>query len=117
MAAALVDGTLEVHDFQSIISTNGGDKSQANDEDSHSDDDDEDDTILSSTHLHTQLIPNTAKPAADKNNSESKYAVKKASCRAVQFSNHNGHRLYTGGSAGALDKRNNKAGSVRRHQA
>ena len=81
-----------VHDFQSIISQN--DQKPKSDDDS----DDEDDTILSSTEVHTQLIPNESY-TADNKNSE---AFKKASCRTVKFSNTNGNRLYTGGSAGDL---------------
>jgi WD40 repeat protein len=93
VAAALVDGTVEVHDFSPILE----DTNKNDDDDDVSDE--EDDTILSSTAIHTQLIPNNKK-----NNTTSGEEFKKASCRAVLFSHHNTseQRLYTGGSAGDL---------------
>jgi hypothetical protein len=79
---------IAVHDFQSLLSSD--DKTNASDEDAE----DEDDTILSSTAIHTQLIPNIKSVAEN--------AFKKASCRAVHFSNNKGQHVYTGGSAGDL---------------
>ena len=72
VAAALVDGTLEVHDFSPSTPSE--------------DEEDENDTILSSIPVHTQLLPGREGP-------------KQASCRAVQFSK-DGAKIYTGGSAG-----------------
>lgn len=77
MAAALVDGTVEVHNF---TPNQGG---------TGDDDDSESDTIVSSISVHTQLVPGKDK----------KQHV--ASCRAVRWS-LDGTRLYTGGSAGDI---------------
>ncbi|CAB9531269.1 WD repeat-containing protein 55 [Seminavis robusta] len=91
VAAALVDGTLEVHDFEALLSCQDA-KPKADQDD----DDDEDDTILSSTAVHTQNIP-----VPNRNgDSTTNVATKNASCRTVLFSNNQGHRLFTGGSAG-----------------
>jgi hypothetical protein len=96
VAAALVDGTIEVHDFGAQQAADGGSapaaaaaaKTQQNfcphDAD---DDEDEDDTIVSSTAVHTQLLPTREGGA------------KPASCRAVLFA-ADGTALWTGGSAG-----------------
>ena len=100
VAAALVDGTLEVHDFKPLLE----DKESSPPDDSE---DDEDDTILSSTPVHTQLLPNYITAGKDKDgdsdssNTKTKTKTKVASCRAVQFS-HDHNYLYTGGSAGDL---------------
>ena len=79
LAAALVDGTLEVHDIR-------------REEGSGDEEEDEPDSILSSLTLHAQMIPNKG---SDKDTS------KQASCRTVKFST-DGERIYTGGSAGDL---------------
>jgi len=76
MAAALVDGTVEMHDFSP---TNGEEQS---------DDDSENDTIVSSIPVHTQILP------VQKDGKHHK-----ASCRTVLWS-ADGTRLYTAGSAG-----------------
>jgi WD repeat-containing protein 55 len=76
LAAALVDGTMEVHDIRR--------------EEHGDDEDDEPDSILSSLTLHAQTVP-------DKGSVKSKHA----SCRAIKFST-DGERIYTGGSAGDL---------------
>jgi WD40 repeat protein len=98
VAAALVDGTVEVHDFdEKVITANAGDQDQHKQgtllqrNNNDDDDDDEQDTIVSSTAVHTQILP--SKRTED--------GTKKASCRAVHFS-LDGQTLYTGGSAGDL---------------
>lgn len=88
VAASLVDGTVEVHDFQDLIDS---DKKPSADEDEDDYNDDEIDTILSSTPVHTQLLPSKA----------SESGSKLASCRSVIFAD-NGNAMYTGGSAGDL---------------
>lgn len=75
LAAALVDGTLEIHDFADLLAN---------------EDDEEEDSLLSSTPVHTQLIP--TKNAG----------TKQASCRSVLFTKDG--NLYTGGTAGDLAK-------------
>jgi len=77
VAAALVDGTIEVHDFQEQVQESAAEC--------------DDDTIVSSTAVHTQLVPSKT----------SELGSKQASCRVVSFSN-DGKLLYTGGSAGDL---------------
>ncbi|GAX25565.1 hypothetical protein FisN_28Hh034 [Fistulifera solaris] len=72
LAAALVDGTLEIHDFADLL------------------DDDEEDSLLSSTPVHTQLLPTQSG------------GTKQASCRSVLFTKHGD--LYTGGTGGDLAK-------------
>jgi WD40 repeat protein len=79
LAAALVDGSLEVHDIRR-------DEGPSNNDD----DDEEPDSILSSLSLHAQMLPAKG-PAKQKH----------ASCRTVEFST-DGERIYTGGSAGDL---------------
>jgi WD repeat-containing protein 55 len=81
LAAALVDGTVEVHDF--AISN------QAND------DDEEDDTIVSSTAVHSQQLTTTKTPTTLHDNSSTQHA----SCRTVHFSD-DGVGLWSGGSSG-----------------
>ena len=73
LAAALVDGTLEVHDIVP---------------EDELEEDDEPDSLLSSTAFHTQLLPGKEKE-------------KNASCRTVEFS-PDGQYIYTGGTAGDL---------------
>lgn len=82
LAAALVDGTIEVHDFQEL---------QEYWESGAAKGDDDDDTIVSSTPVHTQLLPTKATSSE----------IKKASAVAVLFADE-GKSLYTGGSAGDL---------------
>jgi WD40 repeat protein len=86
LAAGLVDGTVEVHDFNDYLQEKLVAKAFTDDEG-----DDELDTIVSSTMLHTQLLPakQDAREAAQ------------ACCRAVEFS-LDGSTLYSGGSAGDL---------------
>ena len=86
VAAGLVDGTVEVHDFEEILDDSPTPKLGDAD-----DDDDEIDTILSSSPVHTRLILSKS----------SESGMRKAVCRAVQFSS-NGSVLYTGGSDGDL---------------
>jgi len=85
LAAALVDGTLEVHDIR---------REEEGTADDCEVDDDGPDSILSSLSLHTQTVP-----GKDSENSDNK--SKTASCRTVKFST-DGSRIYTGGSAGDL---------------
>jgi WD repeat-containing protein 55 len=80
-----------VHDFQSILSNDDDEEKATRDEDAE---EEEDDTIVSSTAIHSQLIPNKKSGAEN--------AYQKASCRAVLFSNNKGQHIYTGGSAGDL---------------
>ena len=77
-ACALIDGTVEVHDF---LAENAMDE-----------DDGEPDTILSSMSVHTQIL-------SVKQNE--KITTKPASCRAISFS-PDGEKIYTGGSAGDM---------------
>jgi WD40 repeat protein len=102
VAAALVDGTVEVHDFDEVIAIASNQheprqgtlqRGKHNDNsDDNDDDDDEQDTIVSSTAVHTQILP--SKRTED--------GTKKATCRAVHFSLNGGQTLFTGGSAGDL---------------
>jgi WD40 repeat protein len=83
VAAGLVDGTVEIHDFQELVE---------NEKKANSDDIDEDiDTILSSTQVHNQLLPSKATGSGSQS----------AKCRAVIFA-ENGNTLYSGGTAGDL---------------
>mmetsp|Transcript_24925 Transcript_24925/g.38414 ORF Transcript_24925/g.38414 Transcript_24925/m.38414 type:complete len:451 (-) Transcript_24925:300-1652(-) len=75
MAAALVDGTAEIHDF----SPRNGEES---------DDESENDTIVSSIPVHTQILP-----------IQQDGKQHQASCRTVLWS-ADGSKLYTAGSAG-----------------
>ena len=75
MAAALVDGTLEIHDFADLLENNA---------------DEEEDSLLSSTPVHMQLLPTKSG------------GTKQASCRSVLFTKHG--NLYTGGTGGDLAK-------------
>lgn len=86
VVAGLVDGTIEVHDFIEWI-TNDGNQSTA----ASATQDDEIDTIVSSTTVHTQLLP------AKHNETEATQAC----CRTLTFS-LDGMRLYSGGSGGDL---------------
>lgn len=81
LAAALVDGTVEVHDFSELLNNDSKEKD---------DDDDEIDTILSSTHAHQQLLP-----------SSSSGGSKVASARCLVFA-ADGSALYSGGAAGDI---------------
>lgn len=87
LAAALVDGSLEVHDFQDLL-----EHEKAITLNTECDDDDID-TIISSTNVHTQLLPDKS----------SESGARHASCRSVLFG-LDGCSLYTGGSAGDLAK-------------
>ena len=88
VAAGLVDGTVEVHDFEEQI---GSGKQFASAHSNDDEDDDEADTIVSSTAVHTQMMPSKT----------SESGMRKAVCRALQFS-QDGSTLYTGGSGGDL---------------
>lgn len=99
LAAALVDGTVEIHDFHELLNTGEVNIDQL-------DDDDEPDTIISSTAVHTQLLPSNITASGSKH----------ASCRTLLFSRSevsdndvptnagsSGKTiLYTGGTAGDL---------------
>jgi WD repeat-containing protein 55 len=85
LAAGLVDGTVELHDFASLIQgQDRKDKEYKSDAAMDEDDDEEDDTILSSTAAHS---------AAE--------GMKKQSCRVVKFLS-DGTSLLTGGTEGDL---------------
>jgi WD40 repeat protein len=86
VAAALVDGTVEVHDFKELL-----DQEKSQEKPSPASIDDEIDTILSSTPIHTQLLPSKT----------SESGSKQASCRAIIFAD-NGKSLYSGSTAGDL---------------
>jgi WD repeat-containing protein 55 len=89
VAAALVDGTLEVHDFTELLSSPTTATAKNDDED-----EEEEETIVSSTQVHIQ-------PLLQSMGNEPQYA----SCRAVRFSS-DGSTIWTGGSEGnvvALD--------------
>ena len=79
LVAALVDGSLEVHDLAELTEA-----------DADSTDDDLD-SLISSTHVHTQLL------ASKTSDSGSKHA----SARCVEFSS-SGEHIYSGGTAGDL---------------
>jgi WD40 repeat protein len=81
VAAALVDGTVEVHDFTEQLPSTAARINNA---------DDEDDTIVSSTQVHVD-------PLLHSMGDEPEYA----SCRAVQFAS-DGATLWTGGSEGDI---------------
>ncbi|KAL7579841.1 hypothetical protein ACA910_004854 [Epithemia clementina (nom. ined.)] len=85
VAAGLVDGTVEVHDFEEILEETPPPTTEDYDED------DEIDTIVSSTPVHTRLILSKS----------SESGMRNAVCRALQFSS-DGTVLYTGGSDGDL---------------
>ena len=74
LAAGLVDGTIEMHDFACLATETSND-----DEDAKVDDDDEDDTIASSTEAFTN-----------------------GSCRTIQFSHDNSELLEVGSSGGEV---------------
>lgn len=90
LSVACVDGSVEVHDFQELIDTKQSSGNNLVDDDDD-DNDDEIDTILSSSPVHTQLLPSKA----------SDTGTRQASCRAVLFA-ENGNALYSGGTAGDL---------------
>ena len=81
VAVALVDGTVEVHDFTEQRPSTAA---------SIRNDDIEDDTIVSSTQVHVQ-------PLLQSTGDEPEFA----SCRAVQFSS-DGSTLWTGGNEGDI---------------
>jgi WD repeat-containing protein 55 len=81
VAAALVDGTVEVHDFAEQLPSTAA---------RIQNDEDEDDTIVSSTQVHVQPLLPSMGDVPDY-----------ASCRAVQFSS-DGSTLWTGGSEGDI---------------
>jgi WD40 repeat protein len=87
VAAALVDGSIEVHDFDYLVGDNKAKNNEA--DDISVDEEDEQDSIVSSTGVHTQLLPSETDPSGSK----------QASARAISFS-HDGSQLYTGGSGG-----------------
>ena len=86
VAAGLVDGTIEVHDFSELIEDSTKAAARAAGEE-----DDEVDTIVSSTAVHTQLLPSK----------HDETGAAQACCRALTFS-LDGNTLYTGGSGGDL---------------
>lgn len=90
VATALVDGTVEVHDFAELLSVGNTTTNAANarlGSDDDDEDDDEPDSIVSSTPIHVSArrSPNG----------------KASSARCVEFSS-DGARLYSGGSLGDL---------------
>jgi len=99
LAAALVDGTVEVHDFAELLhqsppkrlSSVKGKNKEEDEDDNDDEDDDEMDTIVSSTRVHTQLLPSKLTPDETTH----------ASARCCTFSS-NGRFLWSGGTAGDL---------------
>lgn len=79
LVAALVDGTLEVHDLAELA------------DDRLVDNEDEPDSLISSTHVHTQLLSSKTAESGSK----------QASARCVEFSS-SGENIYSGGTAGDL---------------
>jgi len=103
LAAALVDGTVEVHDFGELLESarSGGNakkKKSSTAADEESDGGDEIDTIVSSTAAHTQLLPRRQTGGG------TEPGAKQASARCVSFSHagNGGACLYSGGTAGDL---------------
>jgi WD repeat-containing protein 55 len=92
VAAALVDGTVEVHDYSALIESPiaASMPKQNND-----DDEGDDDTIVSSTQVHHT----TTNSLLDSSSLHKQ--ITSASCRAIQFSN-DGSTLWTGGSDGHI---------------
>ncbi|KAG7355195.1 WD repeat-containing protein [Nitzschia inconspicua] len=110
LAAALVDGSVEIHDVQTPSHNNGSTEKVAAFSD---DEDDEVDSLLSSLSLHTQRIPSSKSSTItllqqqqDKTNNDNstnndKHKTTEASCRSVAFS-LDGTKLFSAGSAGDL---------------
>eukprot|EP00551_Chaetoceros_affinis_P010544 CAMPEP_0203667106 /NCGR_PEP_ID=MMETSP0090-20130426/4002_1 /ASSEMBLY_ACC=CAM_ASM_001088 /TAXON_ID=426623 /ORGANISM="Chaetoceros affinis, Strain CCMP159" /LENGTH=496 /DNA_ID=CAMNT_0050531165 /DNA_START=23 /DNA_END=1513 /DNA_ORIENTATION=+ len=100
LAAALVDGTVEFHDFTSRFTpptalgyAQGSGAAKA----AEDDDEDEDDTILSSIDVHTSEKPKY------KMKSSTVQANAAPSCKAVLFDAYNnGQNLYTAGNGGTI---------------
>lgn len=90
VAAGLVDGTVEVHDLGEIIEASQRASAKVGNAEEE-EEEDEPDTIVSSTAVHTQLLPSK----------HDESGATQACCRAVTFS-FDGTCLYTGGSAGDL---------------
>ena len=90
VAAALVDGTVEVHDYSEMVLPPSM-ASMPKD-----DDEEENDTIVSSTQVH--FAPSTMSKALHE---QSSITTSSSSCRAVQFSN-DGTTLWTGGNDGSI---------------
>ncbi|KAL3909523.1 MAG: hypothetical protein SGARI_002562, partial [Bacillariaceae sp.] len=88
LAAALVDGSVELHDF--LAPEPGKPVIRAG---KWSDGEEEHDTLVNSLYLHRQQIPKTGQ--IEKGTSPTKHA----SCKSVQFS-VDGVRLFSVGSAG-----------------
>jgi WD40 repeat protein len=88
LTAGLVDGTVEVHDVRELLELEANGKNATSMAQSDSDDEGPD-TLVSSTDLHTQLMPCKV----------SETGSKQASCRTVTFS-HDGQHIYSGGTAG-----------------
>ena len=94
VAAALVDGTVEVHDYSEMVLPPSV-ASMPKDED---DDEEENDTIVSSTPVH---YTSTTTSNAQHEPTATTAASSSSSCRAIQFSN-DGTTLWTGGSDGHI---------------
>ncbi|KAG7359236.1 WD repeat-containing protein [Nitzschia inconspicua] len=109
LAAALVDGSVEIHDVQTPSHNNGSPEKVAAFSD---DEDDEVDSLLSSLSLHTQRIPSSKSTISlqqqqdktnndNNNNNNDKHKTTEASCKSVAFS-LDGTKLFSAGSAGDL---------------
>lgn len=103
VAAALVDGTCEMHDFAHLCTTNTDDKTRrkntrnsnssgSNNHIAEDEEEEEEDTIVSSTEVHTQRIPGGGSSGS---------TTTQASCRTIRFAK-DGEMLWTGGSMGDL---------------
>jgi len=97
LAAALVDGTVEFHDFSTrcIPSLSNAAHAKGNaKKDDVDDDNDEDDTILSTIEVHCNDIPKTKIRSAI-------HSEPSSSCRTLLFSS-DGEYLYTAGNGGSI---------------
>jgi hypothetical protein len=96
LVAALVDGSVEIHDFQKKVHGNSPSQKSAASIDEK--DDEEVESLLSSLSLHTQRIPSSSPGIA---NIEDISTTTEAACKCVAFS-VDGTKLFSGGSAGDL---------------
>jgi WD repeat-containing protein 55 len=96
VAAALVDGTVEVHDYSEMVLPPSVASMPKVD---NNDDEEENDTIVSSTQVH--YAPTTMAKAVHEPSTSVSSSSSSPSCRAIQFSN-DGTTLWTGGNDGSI---------------
>jgi len=115
VAAGLVDGTVEVHDFSKLITKPVLQTAKASQQDQpiiknikdddDELDDDEDDTILSSIPLHCTETPKNRRIHTPSKSKSSSSTGPTSSCTSTLFDTsqtHNGSKLYTAGNSGSL---------------